>query len=197
MTDATQPTPTHRKRVRLAQAVGTLRQQVQLYRSLFAAAALIIAALALFMALGPADPEPISLGTGKAGVMIAERPTPRAADQIEAEDETVAETSERASGAHLGDGGASYYGDELAGNPTASGEAFDPAKLTAAHRTLPLGSRVRVTNLRSGESVIVRINDRGPFHGRRVIDLSKAAARKIGLLRRGTGQVRLELLAAK
>ena len=187
MTDAT-PT-TRRKRVRLAQAVGTLRQQVQLYRSLFAAAAVVIAALTLFLALGP-DKEAVTLGTGEAGVMIAERPTPESADAIEAEPE-----DEPASGAHLAEGHASFYGDELAGNPTASGESFDPAKLTAAHRTLPLGSRVRVTNLRNGESVVVRINDRGPFHGQRVIDLSKGAARKIGMLRRGTARVRLELVS--
>ncbi|QIQ88216.1 MAG: septal ring lytic transglycosylase RlpA family protein [Erythrobacter sp.] len=94
----------------------------------------------------------------------------------------------------IGGGAASYYGDELAGNPTASGESFDPNKLTAAHRTLPLGSRVRVTNPANGESVVVRINDRGPFHGNRVIDLSLAAARQIGLLKSGVGQVRMALL---
>ncbi|RPF72681.1 septal ring lytic transglycosylase RlpA family protein [Aurantiacibacter spongiae] len=94
----------------------------------------------------------------------------------------------------LGEGHASYYGDELAGNRTASGERFDPESLTAAHRTLPLGSRVRVTNPRNGDSVIVRINDRGPYHGNRVIDLSLAAARAIGLIRAGSGRVSLALL---
>ena len=94
----------------------------------------------------------------------------------------------------LGSGEASFYGNELAGNPTASGEAFNPRALTAAHRTLPLGSKVRVTNPRSGESVVVRINDRGPYHGKRVIDLSYAAAREIGLIRSGTGRVNLALL---
>ena len=91
-------------------------------------------------------------------------------------------------------GQASYYGDELAGSRTASGEVFEPERLTAAHRTLPLGSRVRVTNPRTSESVVVRINDRGPFHGNRVIDLSSAAARSIGLIRSGTGRVNLALL---
>ena len=94
----------------------------------------------------------------------------------------------------MADGEASYYGSELAGNRTASGEVFDPNQLTAAHRTLPLGSEVRVTNPRNGESVVVRINDRGPFHGNRVIDLSTAAARQIGLIRSGTGRVNLALL---
>ncbi|WP_233998065.1 septal ring lytic transglycosylase RlpA family protein [Erythrobacter sp. QSSC1-22B] len=98
--------------------------------------------------------------------------------------------SERA----IGSGDASFYGNELAGNRTASGEIFDPERLTAAHRTLPLGSRVRVTNSRNSESVVVRINDRGPFHGNRVIDLSTAAARTIGLIRSGTGRVSLALL---
>ena len=95
----------------------------------------------------------------------------------------------------LGSGLASYYGNELAGNRTASGEPFDPAQLTAAHRTLPMGSRVRVTNPRTGETVIVRINDRGPFHGNRVIDLSAAAARQVGIFRAGSGTVGLALLA--
>ena len=94
----------------------------------------------------------------------------------------------------MADGEASFYGNELAGNRTASGEIFDPQKLTAAHRTLPLGSKVRVTNPRNGKTVVVRINDRGPFHGNRVIDLSTAAARSIGLIRSGTGRVNLALL---
>ncbi|PEQ13113.1 hypothetical protein B2G71_08815 [Novosphingobium sp. PC22D] len=96
----------------------------------------------------------------------------------------------------IGNGRASFYGNELAGNRTASGEIFDPKRLTAAHRTLPLGSRVRVTNARNGKSVIVRINDRGPFHGNRVIDISTAAARTIGLIRSGTGRVNLALLVS-
>lgn len=93
------------------------------------------------------------------------------------------------------DGGtASYYGKRFAGRPTASGEIFDPTQLTAAHRTLPFGSLVRVTNPRNGRSVVVRINDRGPFHGARVIDLSRAAAEEIGIVQRGHGTVELELL---
>ncbi|WP_338426949.1 septal ring lytic transglycosylase RlpA family protein [Sphingopyxis kveilinensis] len=93
------------------------------------------------------------------------------------------------------DGGtASYYGNELAGNRTASGERFDPGQLTAAHRTLPFGSKVRVTNMSTGDSVIVRINDRGPFAHGRVIDVSRAAAREIGMHRSGTARVKLALL---
>ena len=92
------------------------------------------------------------------------------------------------------DGGvASWYGREFAGRKTASGERFNPAEYTAAHRTLPFGSRVRVTNA-AGESVVVRINDRGPFHGGRVIDLSMAAADELGIRRAGSGRVQLALL---
>lgn len=94
----------------------------------------------------------------------------------------------------LGGGLASYYGAELAGNATASGERFDPSDLTAAHRTLPFGTRVAVTNPRTGASVTVRINDRGPFHRSRVIDLSHEAARQIGIARAGTGRVELAVV---
>jgi rare lipoprotein A len=90
---------------------------------------------------------------------------------------------------------ASYYGDEFAGRPTASGETFDPELMTAAHRTLPFGSLVQVTEALSGKSVTVRINDRGPFHGDRAIDLSEAAARQIGLIAQGAGKVTLRLLS--
>ena len=92
----------------------------------------------------------------------------------------------------IGQGEASYYGHELAGNRTASGERFNPNAMTAAHRTLPLGTKLRVTNKANGKSVVVRINDRGPFVGRRVIDVSLGAAREIGLVRSGHGQVVLE-----
>jgi rare lipoprotein A len=95
----------------------------------------------------------------------------------------------------IGSGMASYYGRELAGNRTASGERFNPSDLTAAHRTLPLGSRVRVTNPRTGDSVIVRINDRGPFHSNRLIDLSEAAARQIGIRATGSGVVEIAVAA--
>ncbi|MEA2694234.1 MAG: rare lipoprotein [Acidobacteriota bacterium] len=89
-------------------------------------------------------------------------------------------------------GEAAYYGAELAGHPTASGEIFDPSLLTAAHRTLPLGSQVQVTNLGNGLSTVVRINDRGPYSGDSIIDLSTAAAQRIGL--RGSDRVQLERL---
>lgn len=93
----------------------------------------------------------------------------------------------------IGGGVASWYGREFAGRRTANGERFDPSEYTAAHRSLPFGSRVRVTNA-SGKSVVVRINDRGPFHGGRVIDLSQAAAAELGIVRAGSGRVQLALL---
>jgi rare lipoprotein A len=93
----------------------------------------------------------------------------------------------------IGAGVASWYGREFAGRKTASGERFNPSDYTAAHRTLPFGSRVRVTNA-AGQSVVVRINDRGPFHGGRVIDLSQAAAADLGIVRAGSGRVELALL---
>ena len=94
----------------------------------------------------------------------------------------------------IGQGVASYYGNELAGNRTASGERFNPHGLTAAHRTLPLGTKLRVTNMANGKSVIVRVNDRGPFVGRRLIDVSLGAAQQIQMVRSGTAQVRLEIV---
>src|SRR5215831_11657458 len=91
-------------------------------------------------------------------------------------------------------GWASYYGPEFYHRRTASGERFDPRQLTAAHRTLPFGTRVRVTNLDNGKRCVVRINDRGPFKKRRVLDVSPAAARKLGFAGAGLAHVRLDVL---
>ncbi len=88
-------------------------------------------------------------------------------------------------------GVASWYGPGFRGRKTASGERFRPSALTAAHRTLPFGTRVRVTNLSNSKSVVVRINDRGPFTGGRIIDLSQRAAKKIGMIRSGTAKVKV------
>ena len=89
---------------------------------------------------------------------------------------------------------ASFYHDKFNGRKTASGEIFSNRKLTAAHRTLPFGTIVQVTNLRTGKSVEVRINDRGPFHSSRVLDLSKAAFDSIGNTARGTMPVEYEIV---
>jgi rare lipoprotein A len=91
-------------------------------------------------------------------------------------------------------GTASWYGSDFDGKPTASGEPYDMFDLTAAHPTLPLGSHVRVTNLRNGRAVIVRINDRGPIIPGRIIDLSYGAARVIGVKARGLQRVRLDVV---
>lgn len=94
-------------------------------------------------------------------------------------------------------GWASWYGPGFHGNMSASGEVFNQNAMTAAHRTLPFGTRVQVTNLDNGRSVVVRINDRGPFTGGRVIDLSAGAARVLGLIQSGTAPVRLEVLGSR
>lgn len=89
-------------------------------------------------------------------------------------------------------GNASWYGGQFHGRKTASGERYNMHAMTAAHRTLPIPSYAKVTNTRNGKSVIVRVNDRGPFHGNRVMDLSKAAARQLGFINQGTAHVKIE-----
>ena len=91
-------------------------------------------------------------------------------------------------------GEASWYGQDFHGRPTASGEPYDMGAHTAAHRTLPFHTMVRVTHLATGATTVVRINDRGPFAHNRIIDLSLAAARDLGLDRTGTGKVRIEVI---
>lgn len=98
--------------------------------------------------------------------------------------------------AHSQEGLASWYGRRFHGKKTASGEVYDMYAMTAAHPTLPIPSYARVTALDSGKSVVVRINDRGPFHGKRIIDLSYTAALKLGYLKRGSTQVRVESIDA-
>ena len=95
----------------------------------------------------------------------------------------------------LGRGSASYYAAKFDGRRTASGERFDNDDMTAAHRTLPFGSLVRVTNPANGRSVIVRVNDRGPFTRGRLIDVSRAAAEELGMVARGHANVELALIA--
>lgn len=90
---------------------------------------------------------------------------------------------------------ASWYGRRFMGKKTASGEVFDPEKMTAAHRRLAMGTLVRVTNLKNGRQVMVRINDRGPYIPGRIIDLSRAAARTMDMIERGLAPVRMEIVA--
>ena len=91
-------------------------------------------------------------------------------------------------------GMASWYGKQFHGNKTSSGELYDMYKMTAAHPTLPIPSYVRVTRVSNGKSVIVRVNDRGPFHSSRVIDLSYVAAYKLGYIQAGAAEVTLEAI---
>jgi rare lipoprotein A len=92
------------------------------------------------------------------------------------------------------EGVVSWYGAQFHDRPTASGERFDSGAMTMAHPSLPFGTMVRVTNLRNGRSVVVRVNDRGPFVGKRIADLSQAAASEIGMMRRGVARARIEVL---
>ncbi len=93
------------------------------------------------------------------------------------------------------EGEASWYGPGLYGRKTASGEVLRPGTLTAAHRTLPFGTCLRVTNLENGRAVEVRVNDRGPYAGNRIVDVSEAAARALGMHGRGVTRVRLDRCA--
>ena len=102
--------------------------------------------------------------------------------------------SSRPATKHALDGTASWYGPGFHGKKTASGEIYDQNKLTAAHKTVPLGSKARVTNLENGNSVEVEINDRGPFVKGRIIDLSRAAAGALGIVESGTAPVQIELI---
>jgi rare lipoprotein A len=92
-------------------------------------------------------------------------------------------------------GVASYYHDSLHGRQTASGQIYDKNARSAAHRTLPLGSKVRVTDTHTGKSIVVKINDRGPFIKGRIIDLSRGAARDLGMIKKGLAKVEVEVLS--
>ncbi len=110
--------------------------------------------------------------------------------------DTIPQTIESSSGslALTEEGIASYYADDFHGRKTSNGEIFDMNGMTAAHRTLPFNTKVQVTNLQSGKSVIVRINDRGPFKDDRIIDLSLAAAKAVEMIGTGTARVRLQVV---
>lgn len=95
---------------------------------------------------------------------------------------------------YVAEGLASWYGEEFQGRRTSSGEPFDMYLMTAAHRTLPIPTYVEVTNLENGRVAVVRVNDRGPFHSERIIDLSYVAARKLGIVGPGTAMVRVRAL---
>ncbi len=96
---------------------------------------------------------------------------------------------------HVERGLASYYGHKFQGKKTASGELYDKNKLTAAHKTLPFGTKVRVTNEDNDLSVVVKVNDRGPFVKNRIIDLSFKAAKQIEIIDKGVGKVKIQIVA--
>ena len=114
--------------------------------------------------------------------------------QMRAADRPRVEQAPSAPMASAVEGVVAYYGRRFAGRRTASGERFDPAALTMAHKTLPFGTRVRVTNLTNKRSVVVRVNDRGPSSPERIGDLSLAAANQIGMRKAGVARVRLEVV---
>jgi len=91
---------------------------------------------------------------------------------------------------------ASWYGNDFHGRKTASGEKYDMHEFTAAHKTLPIPCYARVTNQENGKSVIVKINDRGPFHSSRILDVSKGAAAQLGMLKKGTVKIKLEVISS-
>jgi rare lipoprotein A len=106
-------------------------------------------------------------------------------------------TTQLAFAGQIDKGLASYYADKFQGRKTSNGERYDKNKLTAAHRTLPFGTKVKVTNTKTGKSVIVRINDRGPFIKGRIIDVSKKAAKDLGMLKTGVIQVEVRIISSK
>ena len=125
----------------------------------------------------------------RAKVEAAPMPTPAAPASSAATDVVVAEEP-----LLVLEGGVSWYSDALAGRRTASGEPYDPTELIAAHRALPFGTRLRVTNLANDRTVEVRVIDRGPFIGGRILDVSRSAAEQLGIVRAGHGRVRVEVL---
>lgn len=100
----------------------------------------------------------------------------------------------QASAGKIGTAIASYYGKRFHGRTTANGERFNMHAMTAAHRSLPFNTKVKVTNPQTGRSVTVRINDRGPYHGNRTLDLSRGAAASIGMVDAGVAKVKIEIL---
>ena len=121
--------------------------------------------------------------------------SPEIADRLFTRDHDSAQAAARRKPILIETGVASFYGPGFHGRTTASGETYDQEELTAAHPTLAFGSRVRVTNLANGESVVVRVTDRGPYARGRVIDLSVGAARELRFVQRGVTRVRLERIS--
>ncbi len=148
-----------------------------------------VPSLALLLVIGGCAPAAVTL----APTVL---PSVTAAVAATAQAQPAATATQAATGTQQRiSGNASWYGPGFAGRHTANGEIFNPSELTAAHRTLPFNTRVRVTFVATGRTVTVRINDRGPFKDNRIIDLSRAAADAIGLTASGIGLVELEVLS--
>lgn len=159
-----------------------------------AAALLGLAPLAASTAAAPDAPAPIEPATSAAVIeLVPLQPSAEVTAPVLAEEAAPAPSAPQET--IVGRGSASYYAAKFDGRRTANGERFDNGAMTAAHRTLPFGTLVRVTNVANGRSVIVRINDRGPFTRGRMIDVSRAAADELGLVARGHGMVELALIA--
>lgn len=138
-------------------------------------------------ATGPTEPPVFGAASGPAGADAPSESAGLPPPPLVPEDGGMP----RASVSVIDRGLASWYGGKFHGRRTASGERYDKNAFTAAHRTLPFGTRLRVRSVHSGREVVVRINDRGPFHGKRIIDLSQAAFSALGLKGRGVTQVEL------
>lgn len=159
----------------------------------------LISALLLACSSNPAKPTPVP----KPVISEAEKATVAETTEEAAEPEVqpepapeaepiVEESQER--GSFIAEGNASFYGGKFHGRKTASGAIFNKHAMTAAHRNLPFGTRVRVTHVHNGRSVVVTINDRGPFIKSRIIDVSRAAAEQLGMVQQGVARVRIERL---
>lgn len=134
--------------------------------------------------------------TGVMMVAAMQSCCPPATQRVYETNSSVSQAASRESHGDVLRGDASYYASFFKGRPTASGERYDPHKMTAANRTLPLGTRLRVTRLDTGKSVVVRVNDRGPFgKRRRILDLSRAAAEQLDMI--GVGHTEVEAVVLK
>src|SRR4051794_10660726 len=166
----------------------------------------VTSALVLSVALAAAsDPSASNVGTAQANTSAAQKAQTQKADSkqaatpaekpaISAETSTKTLVSGKPTKKKPQIGAASWYGEKFQGHTTASGEPYDMYQLTAAHRELPLGSWIKVTNMRTGKWLIVRVNDRGPFVGNRIVDLSDSAAAMLDIKGRGVERVKLEVV---
>lgn len=162
--------------------------QAKISRSNLKLAGLVLAAVlvqgcsAMSGSVAPPDNGSVKAGVLRPSVPLSTSPT------------IPAEPAAKSTALPASTGPASWYGPGFTGKKTASGDIFDDDKFTAAHKTLPFGSKAKVTNLSNGKWVKVEINDRGPFVGNRIIDLSQAAAHALGMIDHGVVQVKIEPL---